>query len=77
MTAVLAIIGLVVATSALAAVFMWAAFRFASHLPDAHQLDGFDLHDGATMRADRRNRLTAVNTEIERAATEAREAGKW
>lgn len=31
---------------------------------DAHQLDGFDLHDGATMRADRAN-LRAVNNAAE------------
>lgn len=46
-----------------------------AHARDAHQLDGFD--DGATKRADRRDRLTAVDTEIERAATEFRQGGKW
>lgn len=67
------------ALAALAFVFVgfalaivWGAVASAR---DAHQLDGFD--DGATKRADRRDRLTAVDTELERAATEFRKKVQW
>ena len=60
-----------------AAIGLFLFAMFVGTLLGAGARDTDTLHDGATMRADRRNRLTAVNTEIERAATEAREAGKW
>lgn len=56
----------------MAFVFVVAAFVGSGACRDAHE-----LHHGATMRAAHRDKRLGIDAQIERAAREAREGGKW